>query len=169
MIHSISRQQLNTDITSIQNFLATRIGKHVNLLVSSFNAVQNEFLNDEEKQHGIIKAMWLVLVSMKADIDVTQRQTYLTVPDRFYRIFYDNLSQLTNMFLSGTYKYDWYVQRCEKLQNLFVNWDGDGDGQSDGANQRRENIGVILAAASRDETSRYFGLHALLEKTFMIL
>ena len=167
MIHSISRQQLNTDITSIQTFLATRIGKHVNLLVTSFNAVQNEFLNDEEKQFGILKAMWLVLVSMKADIDVTEqhRETYLTIPDRFYRIFYDNLSQLTNMFLSGTYKYDFYVQRCEKLQNLFVNWDERGDG----ANQRRENIGVILAAASRDETSRYYGLHALLEKTFMII
>lgn len=158
MIHLLTEREIDDKLLMLFNQDVELIGSYANKFAKTRNAVQQEYISDANTRCRLKLAMCLVMVSKNHDIDVNYDDNFLTIPDH-KRIFYDKMSQCTNRFLNKELTYEEYINKCSKLQMMFVEW-----GEDD---MVREEFGVVFAAASRDENSPYYGLHDLLEGAYL--
>lgn len=158
MIHLLTEKEIDNKLQMLFNQDVNLIGSYANLFAKTRNAVQQEFVSDSYTRCRLKLAMCLVMVSKNHDIDVNYDDNFLTIPHH-KRIFYDKISLCTNRFLNKEITHEEYINKCSKLQMMFVQW-----GEDDIV---REEFGVVFAAASRNENSPYFGLHDLLEGAYL--
>jgi hypothetical protein len=158
MIHLMTESSLDGKIQDIYTTETQRVGGYANLFSKTYNAIQQEFLDDEKQRYLLKLVICLVMISMQHDVDVNRVDSFIFVPHH-HRIFYDKLSIFTNKYLNREVTENQFVDMCVRLQLLFVNWSEE--------DQQKEDLGIIFAAASRDKNSPYYGLHDILESVFL--
>jgi hypothetical protein len=156
MIHSVTEIRLDEKIATIFTRESERIGAYANKLCTTYNAAQS--LPNFEQRFQLKLFICLVMLSTQHDADLNLNDQFFSTGSR-PRLFYDCISQNTDLVLNTEITVDEYIQRCVRTQRRFVHWTQ--------ANADQETVGIILATSSRDEHSPYFGLHELMKLVYI--
>lgn len=130
------------------------VGSHTNLLSETYNAV----LHAPEPMRVLLKRyICIVLYSNMQDCAYNELDTFLLAGER-PKLFFECLSSLVDKTLNNESDPVAFIREADKLQQLFVNWSV--------REQKIENVGLLLAASSRDERSVFFCLHDFVKQVF---